>query len=87
MTINFPSLSTTSWKSTVQEVLTITMIANAALLAYPPAQSHLKLMAIIGGVQVVAKAIVAVITTDADKLTSAQITQANIAANFAAAKK
>ena len=78
MTINLPSIS--SWKSTVSGLLTVSLSTTAALLAYPPLQTHLKFIAILGGVQVVLKLWVAIVTTDADKITSTDVAKANLAA-------
>jgi hypothetical protein len=55
----------TNWKSTVSGFLTITLVTTTALLSYPPLQAHLKAIAIIGGIQVLAKAYIALIQNDA----------------------
>ena len=52
------------WKSTVSGLLTVTLATSAALMAYPPVMNHLKLMGILGGVQVVGKVWIALIGQD-----------------------
>jgi hypothetical protein len=55
----------TNWRSTVNGFLTISLVTSVALLGYPPVMQHPKWVAVLGGVQVLAKAYMAVITVDA----------------------
>jgi len=63
--MNFWTKLLANWKTTVSSVLTVTLATSAALVAYPPVQQHLKVMAILGGVQVVAKVWIGLIQVDA----------------------
>jgi len=56
-----------NWKSTVSGILTVTLVSSAALMKYPPVMQHLKLMAFLGGFQVLGKIWIALITTDVKK--------------------
>jgi hypothetical protein len=56
------------WKSTVSGILTVTLATSAALMAYPPIATHIKLMSILGGVQIVGKVWIALISQDPDKV-------------------
>ena len=55
----------TNWKSTVTNLLTVTLVTTVGLLSYPPVLAHPKWVAILGGVQVVAKLWIGLITKDA----------------------
>ena len=55
----------THWKSTVSSILTATLFTTAGLMAYPPIMAHTKLMAWLGGVQIVGKIWVGLISQDA----------------------
>lgn len=54
-----------NWKSTFSGILTATLFTTAALLAYPPVLAHPRTVAILGGIQIVAKIWVSLITQDA----------------------
>jgi hypothetical protein len=56
------------WKSTVSGLLTATLATSAALMTYPPIAAHIKLMSILGGVQLVGKVWIALISQDPDKV-------------------
>ena len=63
--MNFWTKLLANWKTTVSSVLTVTLATSAALITYPPVQQHLTVMAILGGVQVVAKVWIGLIQLDA----------------------
>lgn len=54
-----------NWKTTASSILTVTLATSAALMAYPPVMQHLKLMAVLGGTQIVAKLWIGLIQVDA----------------------
>jgi hypothetical protein len=54
-----------NWKTTVSSILTVTLATTAGLMTYPPVMQHLKLMAVMGGIQIVAKIWVGLIQVDA----------------------
>lgn len=55
----------TNWKSTASGLLTLTLLASVALLGYPPVMQHPQWVAILGGIQVVAKAWISITSLDA----------------------
>jgi hypothetical protein len=55
------------WKSTASAILTATLAATAALLAYPPFAAHAQWVVVAGGVQAVAKVWIGAIQQDAGK--------------------
>ncbi len=54
-----------NWKTTVSSILTVTLATSAALMAYPPVLQHLKIMGVLGLVQVLAKVWIGLIQNDA----------------------
>src|SRR5277367_5596561 len=55
----------THWKSSLGGFLTVTLATSAALMTYPPIAAHVKLMSILGGIQIVGKVWVSLISQDA----------------------
>jgi hypothetical protein len=53
------------WKSTVSGILTVTLATSAALMTYPPVAQHFEMMTWLGGIQVVGKVWIALISKDA----------------------
>lgn len=88
MTITIPTLSSSSWKSTLSGILTATLATSAAFLAPPLSTMNLlsaKTVLWLGAFQVIGKIWISLITQDADKLTSTDIQQTNL--KMAAAKE
>lgn len=56
-----------NWKSTSSGILTVTLVTTVGLLTYPPIMQHPRTMAILGGIQVVTKLWIALISKDASK--------------------
>ena len=54
-----------NWKTTVSSILTVTLATSAALMAYPPVLQHLKIMGVLGLIQVLAKVWIGLIQNDA----------------------
>ena len=63
-----------NWKTTVSSILTVTLFTTAGLLTYPPIMAHPKVMGFLGGVQVVAKIWIGLISHDAKPSVTSSVT-------------
>ena len=61
-----------NWKTTVSAILTVTLTTSAALVTYPPVQQHPNWIAVIGGVQIVAKVWIGLLQHDAQPMAEAK---------------
>lgn len=63
-----------NWKSTLQSILTVSLFTTAALLTYPPVMAHPQWVAILGGIQVVGKLWIGLISNDAKPSATSSVT-------------
>lgn len=63
-----------NWKTTVSSILTVTLVTTAGLLTYPPIMAHPKVISILGGVQIVAKIWIGLISHDAKPSVTSSVT-------------
>ena len=63
-----------NWKSTLQSILTVTLVTTAALVTYPPVQAHPAWISAIGAIQIVGKLWVGLISNDAKPSATSSVT-------------
>lgn len=63
-----------NWKSTVQSILTVTLVTSAGLLTYPPVMAHPGWISALGAIQIIGKLWIGLISNDAKPSATSSVT-------------